>query len=145
MSLCNNSSDNKSYWVHRVDVKSVCTSRHCHIYAPITAFVTFTPINFTVYVTLTWQSLDLVQCHLQPPVQAVPPYRLPHFSPSWTEEQVKAGICAHDRRAVQQLALNVHIKHWLDLNQLKTCSITFQLFKIIIIIIVLFNDATTHF
>ena len=26
-------------------------------------------------------------------------------------ELVKAGTCAHDRRALQQLALNVHVKH----------------------------------
>ena len=30
---------------------------------------------------------------------------------SRTEEQAKAGTCARDRRALQQLALNVHIKH----------------------------------
>ena len=41
MSLCNNSSDNKNYWI-----QSICTSHHCHIYAPITAFVTFTPYIF---------------------------------------------------------------------------------------------------
>ena len=29
-----------------------------------------------------------------------------------TEEQAKAGTCAHDRRAVQQLSLNVHVKHF---------------------------------
>ena len=28
-----------------------------------------------------------------------------------TDEPVKAGTCAHDRRALQQLALNVHVKH----------------------------------
>ena len=63
MSLCNNSSDNKSSWIHRV---SICTNDHCHIYAPITAFVTFTPYKFGAAPrTLTWQSLDLVQCHLE--------------------------------------------------------------------------------
>ena len=30
---------------------------------------------------------------------------------SQTEELAKAGICAHDRCALQQLALNVHVKH----------------------------------
>ena len=30
---------------------------------------------------------------------------------SWTEELAKAGTCAHDRRALQQLDLNVHVKH----------------------------------
>ena len=30
---------------------------------------------------------------------------------SRTEEPAKAGTCARDRRALQQLALNVHIKH----------------------------------
>ena len=39
---------------------------------------------------------------------------------SRTEELVKAGTCAHHRRALQQLALNVHVKHsdltWPDLT-----------------------------
>ena len=30
---------------------------------------------------------------------------------SWTEVPVKAGTCARDRRALQQLALKVHVKH----------------------------------
>ena len=29
---------------------------------------------------------------------------------SWTEEPVKAGTCARASRALQQLALNVHVK-----------------------------------
>ena len=33
------------------------------------------------------------------------------FFLSRTEEQAKAGTCARDRRALQQLALNVHVKH----------------------------------
>ena len=37
-----------------------------------------------------------------------------------TSYTVKAGICAHDRRALQQIALNVHVKHfdltWPDLT-----------------------------
>ena len=45
--------------------QSICTSHYCHIYAPISAFVTFTPYKFdNAPQTLTWQSLDLVQCHL---------------------------------------------------------------------------------
>ena len=28
-----------------------------------------------------------------------------------TEELANAGTCARDRRALQQLALNVHVKH----------------------------------
>ena len=40
----------------------MCTSHHCHIYAPIAAFVAFTPYKFDgAPRTLTWQSLDLVQ------------------------------------------------------------------------------------
>ena len=30
---------------------------------------------------------------------------------SGTEEPLKAGTCARDRRALQQLALSVHVKH----------------------------------
>ena len=33
------------------------------------------------------------------------------FFLSRTEEPAKAGTCARDRRALQQLALNVHVKH----------------------------------
>ena len=44
----------------------IYTRHHCHIYVPITAFVTFTPYKFDCAPrTLTWQSLDLVQCHLK--------------------------------------------------------------------------------
>ena len=35
----------------------------------------------------------------------------PFFVLSQTEEPAKAGTCACDRRVLQQLALNVHIKH----------------------------------
>ena len=31
---------------------------------------------------------------------------------SRTEEPVKAGTCVHDRHVLQQLALNVHVKHF---------------------------------
>ena len=48
---------------------------------------------------------------LYQPVQAVPPYSLPFFPVSRTEEPAKASTCARDRRAVQQLALKVHVKH----------------------------------
>ena len=45
--------------------QSICTSHHYHIYAPITAFVTFTPYKFDgAPRTLTWQLLDFVQRHL---------------------------------------------------------------------------------
>ena len=37
--------------------------------------------------------------------------RLLAFFLSRTEEPTKAGTCARDRRALQQLALNVHVKH----------------------------------
>ena len=33
-----------------------------------------------------------------------------------TEEPAKADTCAHDRRALQQRALNVHVKHSDDLT-----------------------------
>ena len=50
---------------------------------------------------------------LYPPVQAVAP---PPFFPLFrTEDLAKAGTCARDRRVLQQLALNVHVKH-LDLT-----------------------------
>ena len=43
----------------------------------------------------------------------------PLFFLSRKDEQPKAGTCAHDRRALQQHALNVHVKHsdltWPDL------------------------------
>ena len=41
---------------------------------------------------------------LYPPVQAPPPPPPPHFFPC-------PGTCARDRRALQQLTLNVHVKH----------------------------------
>ena len=43
----------------------------------------------------------LVQKHL----------RFSGYTLSRTEEQAKAGTCARDRRALQQLAMNVHVKH----------------------------------
>ena len=66
---------------------------------------------FIVYLFL----FSNIRSLLYPPVQAVLSYSLPPPPPffflSWTEEPVKAGTCARDRRALQQLALNVHVKH----------------------------------
>ena len=39
-----------------------------------------------------------------------------------TEELAKVGTCARDRRALQQLALNVHIKHSYLLPTIKWCT-----------------------
>ena len=65
VSLCNNSSDNKKLLNTQGRCQSICTCHHCHIYAPITAFVTFTPYKFHgAPRTLTWQSRDLVRCNL---------------------------------------------------------------------------------
>ena len=47
------------------------------------------------------------QCRQSPPLTPSPPLLLL----SRTEEPVKDGTCARDRRALQQLALNVHVKH----------------------------------
>ena len=47
------------------------------------------------------------QCRLPPP--SLLPF--PFFPLSRTEEPAKVGTCARDRRALQQLALNVHVKH----------------------------------
>ena len=41
----------------------------------------------------------------------IPPVLPLFFFLSRTEEPVKAGTCARDRRALQQLALNAHVKH----------------------------------
>ena len=40
-----------------------------------------------------------------------PPPPVVFFPLSLTEEPAKVGTCARDRRALQQLALNVHVKH----------------------------------
>ena len=45
---------------------------------------------------------------LYPPVQAVPP---PPFFSCPGEEPANLDTCARDRRALQQLALNVQVKH----------------------------------
>ena len=60
------------------------------------------------------------QCRWSPltpsPLTPSPPF----FSLSRTKEPAKVGTCAHERRALQQLALNVHVKHsdltWPDLT-----------------------------
>ena len=57
---------------------------------------------------------------LYPPVQAVSPsLPPPFFFLSQTEEPAKAGTYVRDRHVLQQLVLNVHVKHsdltWLDL------------------------------
>ena len=53
-------------------------------------------------------SYSLVQTVPPPPPHAPSPL---FFPLSRTEEQAKTGTCARDRRALQQLALNVHVKH----------------------------------
>ena len=62
MSLCNNSSDNKSYWIHRVDVKvsaQVTTVTHMHQSQPSSHSLR---INFTVHLKL-WPSNRLIWCN----------------------------------------------------------------------------------
>ena len=62
----------------------------------------------------------------------------PHFPPlSRTEEPAKAVTCARDRRALQQLALKVHVKHsdltWPDLTRNgKTATPTSILMRILL-------------
>ena len=56
-----------------------------------------------------------MQCRYKsfyPPVQAVPLTPSPFFSLSRTDDPTKVGTCVRDRRALQQLALNVHVKHY---------------------------------
>ena len=48
---------------------------------------------------------------LQIMIQKLTPPPFFFFFLSWTEELTKAGTCARDRHALQQLALNVHVKH----------------------------------
>ena len=49
------------------------------------------------------------------------------YIPSWC----KVGTCAHDKRALQQLALNVHVKYsdltWPDLRSILTNEITWDI------------------
>ena len=59
------------------------------------------------------------------------------FGKSRTEEPAKAGTCARDRRALQQLALNVHVK-LSDLFGKDQRSIFFFIFFLLLVIIYLF-------
>ena len=54
---------------------------------------------------------------------------------SRTEKPAKCGTCARDRRALQQIALNVHVKHF-DLDPLPLLSpiINFHAFLPLIIL-----------
>ena len=54
----------------------------------------------TLHLLATSVGLRLLSCISQSP-----------FFLFQTEEPAKAGTCAHDRCALQQLALNVHVKH----------------------------------
>ena len=56
---------------------------------------------------------DSACTHLYSPVQAAPPPLFPPPPPPLfrTEDPAKAGTCARDKRALQQLALTVHVKH----------------------------------
>ena len=51
--------------------------------------------------------------NFKPCLQHFPTNGQPNWakSQSQTEEPAKVGTCVHDRRALQQLALNVHVKH----------------------------------
>ena len=67
------------------------------------------------------------------------PYSLsPFFFLFRTEEPAKTGTCAHDRHALQQLALNEHVKHWPDLRAYR------QKIIIIIIIIIIIKTLFRH-
>ena len=62
MSLCNNSSDNKSYWIHRVDVKiyaQVTTVTYMHQSQPSLHLLR---IHFTVHLEL-WPGNHLIWCN----------------------------------------------------------------------------------
>ena len=62
MSLCNNSSDNKSYWIHRVDVKvsaQVTTVTYMHQSQPSSHLLL---INFLVHLEL-WPGNHLIWCN----------------------------------------------------------------------------------
>ena len=61
MSLCNNSSDNKSYWIHRVNVKvsaQVTTVTYIHQSQPLCHLLC---INLTVHLKL-WPGNHLIWC-----------------------------------------------------------------------------------
>ena len=87
-----------------------------HVLYSLSPFTVVIPYK-RCYLTL-WISLCLLptpvgllvllftrQCRWSPP-----PHSLPLVFLSWIEELAKADTCARDRRALQRLALNVHIK-----------------------------------
>ena len=63
------------------------------------------------------------QCRRPPPPPLLPPHYSPptFFSCPKSRNRWKACTCARDRLALQQLALNVHVKHWPDLTSLSGC------------------------
>ena len=65
----------------------------------------------------------ICQCWGPPLLPSPPPF---FFSLSQTEELAKAGTCARDTRTLQQLALNVHVKHS-DLTCPNSNSATIQI------------------
>ena len=89
MSLCNNSSDNKSYWIHRVDVKvspQVTTVTYMHQSQPSLHSLL---INFTVHLQL-WPGDHVIWCNATINCkQTVPAFRW-HWSISG-DCQVRVG------------------------------------------------------
>ena len=78
MSLCNNSSDNKSYWIHRVDVKisaQVTTATYMHQSQPSSQSLR---INLTVHLQL-WPGNHLIWCN------ATCKWSLPDMRRGWSE------------------------------------------------------------
>ena len=57
---------------------------------------------------VTYDSHKLIDYHQSGDPPPPPPYTFPLFS--------CPGTCSRDRRALQQLALNVHVKHRSDLT-----------------------------
>ena len=98
MSLCNNSSDNKSYWIHRVDVKvsaQVTIVTYMHQSQPSLHSLRK---YFTVHLEL-WPGKHFIWCNATFIECLLCRYAFCY------------GTCARERRALQQLALNVHFKH----------------------------------
>ena len=94
------------------------------LYNSLLGMCTLNPFHFTIKKKKRSHNININMCMrladssrtahtpLYLPVHAVPPYSLPtFFFLSRTEEPAKASTCAHDRCALQQLALNVHVKH----------------------------------
>ena len=76
--------------------------------SPIYVYIPPTPTYKKHTVTEQWPSA----CYR---FRSVPPYSLPLFFLSPTEEPAKAGTCARDRRVLQQLALNgKSVRSWCD-------------------------------